>query len=192
MPIRHLSLLFAFVIAAGHAFPQKKFEKEYRLHGKKVPDRALQFIRSLPETGKVRWYKEEGLTRWTVEAKFRIGENQYSVEFDSLGNLEDVELLASMQDLPGGAREKLLAQLSSGCRNYRIKKVQIQYSGSMDLLRECIITHDPLPEVRINFEIVYHCRSAGHVRMFELTTGDDGAILRRDEIMPKNTDNLED
>lgn len=192
MLIRYLSLLLTCLIAAGQAFPQVKFEKEYRLPARKVPDRALQFLASLPETGKIKWYKEEGLTRWTVEAKFRIGEKPYSVEFDSLGNLEDAELLASLQDLPGGAREKILAQLSSACRNYRIKKVQIQYSGSMDLIRETIITRNPLPEVRINYEIIYQCRSAGHVRMFELTAGDDGTILRRDEILQKNTDNLED
>lgn len=192
MSFRQLLWWVLFLFANGQAFPQVKYEKEYRLAEKKVPDRALHFLESLPVPGKVRWYAEEGISRHTVEAKFRISEKRYSVEFDSLGNLEDVELLASPDAIPGPALEKLQVHWSSECRDYRIRKVQIQFTGDAAMLRETIITHIPPPQVRVSYEIVYSCRSAGHVRMFEITTGNDGTILRREEILPINTDNLED
>ncbi|MEZ4934623.1 MAG: hypothetical protein R2788_21160 [Saprospiraceae bacterium] len=86
------TVFWAFAICTNQIHAQVKYEKESRLKEKDVPSIALDFIDSLAVKKKVRWYLEEGFNRTSVEAKFKMDNRKYSIEFDTIGNLEDIEI----------------------------------------------------------------------------------------------------
>jgi len=85
-------IILIFESYSNKLFAQEKFEMESRLKQNDVPSNALNFIDSLSLKNKVKWYLEEGIERKSIEAKFKRSGKKHSVEFDILGNIEDVEI----------------------------------------------------------------------------------------------------
>ena len=97
------TILFFIVISSVSA--QLKYEKESRLAVEEVPEQARNFINTITTSNKVKWYLEEGLDRSSIEAKFEYKDHKYSVEFDSIGILEDVEVQVKWSEIEPTARD---------------------------------------------------------------------------------------
>lgn len=85
-------LFMIFVVALSNDKGQTKYEREFRMSEKKVPQKAREFVHSMDFESKVKWYFEENLQGNSIEAKLKQQGQQYSVEFDTLGTLQDVEV----------------------------------------------------------------------------------------------------
>jgi hypothetical protein len=73
--MRYLLPLFLFGLLSVCAHPvlaqtPSKFEKESRIKRSDVPSQALAFIDSLALPGRIKWYREQGLDKHSIEAKF--------------------------------------------------------------------------------------------------------------------------
>ena len=124
--IHLLTLLF---FTSTSAFSQEKYEKEYRIKIAKVPQAALEFIHSAEFSKKVKWYREEGLTSNSIEAKTKHHKTKYSVEFNTAGEIEDVEYIIQWQDIPALTRAKIERLLDSIYQKKRLVKIQVQLTG---------------------------------------------------------------
>jgi hypothetical protein len=179
-------ITFSFSI---NLFAQDKFEKESRIKSKEVPSKAFYFIDSLKI--KVKWYKEEGLNTKNFEAKFKHKKIKYSVEFDSLGNIEDVEIGLDWQKIKSDLRDSIQVQLQKDCSRHRISKVQRQFTGSEKDLFALLITGNNLDALTIKYEIIIRCKQQNKVNLFEYLFNDKGILISKSKIIFKNSSHLE-
>lgn len=180
-----------FLIFSGQLFAQQKFEKESRIQPNEVPACALQFIHALPFEDKIKWYKEEGLDKVSIEAKFRSDKVRYSIEFDSLGKVEDVEIEIETEDIKCNSWKAIAAQLERDCSRYRISKVQKQYTGDAANLIS-LLSSDSVPSsIKLRYEVVVACRQGRKVTPFEYLFSEEGELISISEIVFKSSSHLE-
>ena len=101
-------LLFPFTSTAQH-----KYEREQRISSEIIPQSAQNFIDSIGSDSKIKWYKEVSLNEVTFEAKFKHNKKKFSVEFDTLGTLQDVELAIKKGEINSIVYNKMEHNLDS-------------------------------------------------------------------------------
>lgn len=187
-----LALFFLFSMVPLCLLGQEKYERESRILEEEVPLPAQEFIHALAGKNGVKWYWEEGLNTFSIEAKFKINEDRYSVEFDTLGKLEDVELLLRSEEvIPADLYDKIREELGLLFSRYRIRKSQIQYTGESEHLL-ALIGGDTSPgSYTTKFEFVVKGRTEQGVDLYELLFNKEGQLLQLNKIVLKNAHNLE-
>jgi len=185
-------LIFLIVFFVSYnLFAQDKFEKESRIKPKDVPSKALSFIDSLKMDTKVKWYLEEGLNKKSIEAKYKQNKVSYSIEFDSLGKIEDIEIEVNWGDLESSLRESISSQLQQNCSSHRIEKVQRQFTGSENDLFTLLNTRIIFEHLNINYEIIVRCKQLNEVDLFEYLFNNNGKLISTSKIVLKNSSQLE-
>jgi len=187
---KFLILLILFSISTI-LFAQDKFEKESRIQPKDVPPRALLFIDSLNLKTKIKWYKEEGLDKESIEAKFKLNKAIHSVEFDTYGKIEDVEIIVNWEDLESDLKDSIFFQLNIDCLSHKIVKVQRQFLGSENELLFQIKNRDVFEPLKIRYEMIIRCKYEKKVDLFEYLFNYDGKLISRSRIIFKNSSHLE-
>lgn len=172
-------------------FAQEKFEKESRIKQRDVPQKALDFIESANIKGKMKWYLEQGLNRKSIEVKFQQNRKRYSVEFDTLGTIEDVEIELKATELPASLNNTINAQLQNDCIKYKIEKIQVQYSGSEEQLLAKLKNPASVQNLVTKYEVVVKCTSKNNVELLEYLFTDTGTVLSVSTIVFKNSSHLE-
>ena len=173
------------------ALAQQKFEKETRLNEREVPTSALQFIEALSVECKVKWYKEESLTSHSIEAKFKRNKQKYSVEFDTTGQLEDVEIEIKWDNIPKLARDTIQNELGFLCVRSKVSKIQVQYIGNQECVIDFLSTNNPKEKIITNYEVVLKCSSNEKIALLECLFSTEGKLEKTSEIIFKNSSNLE-
>ena len=176
---------------SNNLIAQDKFEKESRIKPKDVPSKSLSFIDSLKLNTKVKWYQEDGLSKKSIEAKFKQNKIRYSVEFDSLGIIEDIEIGVNWGELDSSLIESISSQLKQNCSGYRIVKVQRQFTGSENDLSVLLKTGNIFDMLKIKYEIIVRCRKENKVNLFECLFTDKGKLISTSKIVFKNSSHLE-
>ena len=179
------------IIVSSNTFGQTKYEKEYRLKETEVPEIAKRFVNSLDSDAKVKWYFEENLAGNSIEAKLKYNRNKYSVEFDTSGNLQDIEIEKDYSEIPEVTRIKLDSSLDSIYLKHVIRKVQAQYSGKISTLSEFVRTENPDNLYDLRYELIVKGRKNRGWKLYEITCNKNGEIVSTSEIVFRNTDNLE-
>lgn len=183
-----ISLFFFPLVAAA----QVKYEQEYRVKPAETPEEAREFIEGAVSDLKIKWYKEVQLDAVSFEAKFRLNRRKYSVEFDTLGQVEDVEVEWAFSEIPAAAREQVEGELDNAFSRYRVQKVQRQWTGPASVLQGLILGVQPSPEEYVTkYELVVRGKREGMVKLFELLFDEHGRQVQMSEIIPRNTDILD-
>lgn len=186
-----LCLLLTLVSIFNSGFSQTKFEQEFRIKPGDVPTSALAFIDSMEFDKKIKWYIEIGHHGKSIEAKTRFRGKKYSVEFSAEGVFEDVEIEIKCVEMPLDTRRDIEKYLHSEYEKYSIDKIQMQYSGAkasiLNLMKESNINTQPI----IRYEIVLSTKIDKTYRMFEFLFSESGDFILKQEIVVRNTDNIE-
>lgn len=170
---------------------QGKYEKESRISAKDVPANALQFIQSLNPRQKVKWFKEEGLNTESFEAKFKHNNAKLSIEFDTSGTIEDIEMDVHWETLPLSWKDTALYYLKKNCQKNKIVKVQIQFTGKeADLLSKIKSIH-ATPPITVHYEVIVKCTQKKDIALFEYLFNDAGRPVSTSRIIFKNSSHLE-
>ncbi len=183
---------FLFFFSVPHVLlGQIKYEKEYRLKTADIPLPARQFVDSLAFNRRVRWYMEFSQQGQSIEAKSRRDWQKYSVEFDTIGRLQDIEIEMKWKDLPEALQKNIEQNLEAEFERFRIKKVQRQFSGKsedvLNYLRQRGNGNRPITK----YELVLRGRKEGETEEYEYTFSADGKLEKRAKMVFRNTDNLE-
>ena len=184
------SLLLLSILLSLNLFSQKKVEREFRLKTDEVPEKALHFIDNAESAKiKVKWYFEENLKGNSVEAKFVYESKRYSVEFDTLGNLQDIEVEISIDSIEKQVQERIQVYLKDQFEKFTIQKIQLQYIE----VRKNFSEHLQMAqsEIEVKYEIVVKGRQEKKWKLFEVTFNKEGDPEDQVEIVLRNTDNLE-
>ncbi|NND34016.1 MAG: hypothetical protein HKN76_15615 [Saprospiraceae bacterium] len=186
--------LVGFILLSLHvtiAAGQTKFEKELRIRGEVVPRGALTFIDSIPIKNKVKWYKEIGINRTSIEAKTRFKGQRYSIEFSQDGKLEDVEIQIKWKNLPDEARSNITTHLKSIYSRYTIDRIQIQYTGKTTSILAKLRDGKSSEAITTNYELVIAVKVSKTHKLYEYLFSESGRFLQSVEIMTQNVDNIE-
>lgn len=172
---------------------QEKYEKEYRIGQDQVPQSALDYITKFNFNKKIKWYREESLIGASVEAKTKYQKQRYSIEFDTLGGLQDVEIKINFEDLNEAVQRSICDILSQEFDRYKLQKIQQQFSGSAKNILSYLKlqTNERLPNIKIQFEIVLAGKRASKVELYEYTFSEQGGLVSKSHIVLRNTDILE-
>ncbi len=193
MPRRAI-FLFGFIVLnlLAYSVPaQNKYEREYRIKEKEVPEPALAFVRSVPDPGKVRWYSELSDEGKSLEAKLKYLNRRYSVEFDSLGKLQDIEVLTPWEEIAGEVRSRIRADLVATYEKHKIRKIQEQYRGTIVDLFTFVKAERPEEIYSLRYEIVIKGKKEKLWNLYEVTYDEAGNPLDHSMIILRNTDHIE-
>lgn len=176
---------------SGALSAQEKFEKESRIREKEVPAKALQFVYSAGLHDKIKWYSEEGLNKKSIEAKLKHNWLKYSIEFDTLGNVEDVEKEISWEELDSQFKNLATQHLEQHYSKHSVVKVQRQYLGSEAALISIIRENKRIQPLTVNYELIVKCNQQTKVGLFEYLFDEAGNLLSFSKIVFKNSSHLE-
>lgn len=171
---------------------QRKVEKESRIKVSAVPAKAVLVTDRISSATKWKWYREQGIEETTIEAKGKAYDRKCSVEFDTEGNLQDVEVVVKFTELPDSTQLRICESLNDKpYTKIKILRVQDQFVGEVSEIIKAIQA-DPLAEVQHRYELVVEAHSAedGQSR-YEYTFDTSGAVLKVYKIVLRNMDNLE-
>lgn len=185
---KNLLLSCLFICTALCA--QEKLEREYRIKKNKVPQKAIAFVNSLQFNSKIKWFGEKSLQGTSIEAKTKVGRSKYSIEFDTLGNLQDVEIQITKKQIPAATLGNIQKKLGADFTKFKFVKIQKQLSGKTDNVRTSVLNKN-YAGVTIKYEIVLKGTLQKKKYLFEYTFTDQGIYEKREKIIFKNSDNLE-
>ncbi|MEM9327841.1 MAG: hypothetical protein AAGA85_19390 [Bacteroidota bacterium] len=183
-----------FVVLISMAFAasaQLKYEKEVRVKPSNVPSAAIAFVDRMQLERKVKWFKETGIDRSSFEAKTKHQGQRLSIEFSVDGRFEDLEVKIGQDDMSGTAHAKVRQYLESAHLFYRIKKVQVQYSGGSDTVWEFFVGGVRSELLIVRYELVVSAKHKGSFAMYEYLFSEEGDFLQRARITLSVTDNIE-
>lgn len=183
-------IVFFVTLSAG-AFAQQKFEKEYRLKTAEVPLLARQFVDSLNFDRRVKWYMELSQNGTSVEAKGRRDGKRYSVEFDTTGKIQDVEIEVPFGAIPDEVQSRMTQQLQGEFDRYKILKMQEQFTGTRNELLTYLTKPQGTPAPTTRYEAIVKGSKNGEMIEFEFTFSSRGEIEKKATVVFRNTDNLE-
>jgi len=189
-----MNKLFCFLfllLISFSGFGQTKYEKEFRMKKKDVPEKALHFINSLNFSKKIKWYKEIGLDKTSIEAKTKHKGKRYSIEFKPDGTLEDIEIEIQWRKIPENMRRSITKLLKAEHKKYSIGKVQIQYVSKKEFLASRSSKATAFKTTNFNYEIVLSARVAKTYKMYEYLISGSGELLDKLEIVLHYNDNIE-
>jgi hypothetical protein len=188
--IRNL-LLIIFFLSSISVLGQDKLEQEVRVKAQQVPLEARKWLKDAFESvRKPKWYKEFSELDYSFEAKFKLKGRFHSVEFDSLGNVLDVEIEIEWESLSEEVKANLTLHFEETLRRFKLKKIQIQYSGLPGDLED-FFDEEETDGVLIQFEIEYQAEDQSEViRIWEGTFSSDGKFLTHRRIIVRELFNL--
>jgi len=188
--IRNL-LLIIFFLSSISVLGQDKLEQEVRVKAQQVPLEARKWLKDAFESvRKPKWYKEFSELDYSFEAKFKLKGRFHSVEFDSLGNVLDVEIEIEWESLSEEVKANLTLYFEETLRRFKLEKIQIQYSGLPGDLED-FFDEEETDGVLIQFEIEYQAEDQSEViRIWEGTFSSDGKFLTHRRIIVRELFNL--
>lgn len=170
-------------------FSQEKFEREYKIKHNDVPASAKNFIQQLSPK-KTIWFKEESQIGITIEAKFKWKKQRFSIEFDTLGNVLDVEFIIKEENIPTNTRKKITRSFNEQFSKWKIEKIQTQFLGTPNQLLNAI-QKDDTKGIVMRYEIIVCGKTTNIARRFEHTFNTEGETISIAEIIEDNADHLE-
>jgi hypothetical protein len=179
-------LLFPFVLKAQH-----KYESEYRMKSGMIPQSAKRFIDSIGPDSKVKWYKEISLNDVSFEAKFKHNNKQFSIEFDTLGILQDVEFVIKKSEIAPKVYNKIEGKLDSLYQKWKFQKIQMNYTGSNNNLITSLNNNKPTDRIKVSYEIVLKGKALVNTHLYEITFNNQGEIQNIQQIVQDKADHLE-
>lgn len=189
--LKFIFTLLFFGMITGSLFAQDKIERELRVKEKEVPKDAREWLDDAFEsTKKPKWYQEVFESGYSYEAKFKLKGKFYSVEFDSLGRIQDVEIEMDVEELPKEVRTGLEDYLSADYKSSDIKRIQIQYSGEADDLED-FFEENSLEGILTRYEIEFiGLDEAGASELWEGLFSEEGKLINKRKIILTPSENL--
>ena len=184
------TIILVFLHACG--FAQTKQEKERRIDKKEFPDQGISLLKDyLKDVKRVRYYKETDGEKTSYEVKFKKDRLLFSIEFDTLGNLEDVEFIIKKIDIPSSSLEAIQNYLGTSYQKAKIKKIQQQYvigdKEAEQLLKQAF-QNLLLPFIK--YEIIISAKEEKGYQYYEITFDSEGNHLNSRRFSSSNYDHV--
>lgn len=189
-----MRILLYLLLLSGICHPlmaQEKYERERRISIEDVPSAAISFLDSCEFDKRIRWHEEESLTGRSIEANVKEAGLRYSIEFDTLGQIEDIEINRRESQLPEATMLAIHQYLDQHFDRYSIKKIQVQWTGNRTALISLVTTGGThIPHIT-RYELIVKGRDETGIHEYEFLFSDQGAFLQRSVLIFRTTDHLD-
>ncbi len=170
---------------------QTKMEKEYRVKQDKVPENAQKWIiQNFPEAKKVKWYQEISNGKTTFEAKLQWNKTPYSVEFDSVGTIEDVEMTIDFEEIELTTRKTIEQYFLGNYKKHKVLKVQKQFTGNLSQFRQ-YLENPNQTGITTNYEVEFQGITPESNELYEALFNQSGQLIQRKTIKTEANINLD-
>lgn len=187
-----LKTLFLFTLSFGlihFCFSQEKIERESRIRSSEVPEPAKEWLcDSFEELKRVRWFLESSQNGISYEAKFHYNGDYHSVEFNSSGIVEDVEIEIRQSRVPKEVWNEISSYFDAEFNQVKIEKIQIQFSGSISDLED-FFDENEREGILTRYEIVFQGRSSSW-GLWEALFDSTGKFISKIKVKIRTNDNL--
>ena len=176
---------FVLLLCMGFSFSQSKNEREERITKTEFPEIAQPYFNSFLDKVKyLKFYRETDGSKQSFEAKFKINKLYYSVEFDTLGKLEDIEIVIKNKHIPEDIFSKISDYFDGNFRKTRVIKIQKQYvnntlSSDKNFIQH-IVTHPD--DTHTHFEIIAETKKEKLHELKEFTFNKNGKFISSREV----------
>ncbi len=185
-----VSIIFLLFLSITFICGQEKVEKEYKVDEEEVPGIAIVWVNQTFPNSKIKWFYEETSGKKSYEAKLEWDDRDHSIEFDTNGILEDVEIKVSWKSLSEDTKQQLSEVLHKEDENYKIRKIQLQLSGDNALIKGYIRGNIDA-EILIRYEIEYYSTSNDKFNLWEGLFSQEGEMISKRKVKMLTTDNLD-
>lgn len=185
-----MTIISVFILATLSSSGQKKFEQERRISQDEVHSIAVEAYNSLAFKSRVKWYEEISDRGRSFEAKTKVNGVRYSVEFDESGGFQDVEITIPSKELPEDVHRAIYSALQDASDKHRIRKIQLQLTGTFDAVRDHLVTGNSYQGVTCKYELIVSIRKDGTLVDYEYLFDDSGSVEKRSELIDRPADNL--
>lgn len=152
---KFLPILIFSVGIFNFSFSQNKIERESGIKQRAVPSAAVDWLKDSFENVKSpKWYLEYSQNGKSYEAKFNYKGHFHSVEFDSLGNVQDVEIEIEESEVTPDVWVEIQSYFVSEYEQVKVEKIQRQLTGSKSDLED-FFDEDETEGMVTRYEIVY-------------------------------------
>jgi len=179
------------IVSTYFSYSQTKYEKESRIKPADVPSGAVEFVSDMSLPGKIKWYKETGLESISFEAKTKVEGKRYSIEFSQNGEFEDLEIEIKKEEISEETLQSIENYLTAELTKFKIQKVQIQYTGNKELIKNNALNLKDVEGLTIQYELIVSAKMDGEFTAFEYLFDSTGAYMKSSRIILKMTDNIE-
>jgi hypothetical protein len=145
------------------------------------PDKAIELLNHLPkEVKKLKYYKEKDGDKLSFEAKFKYQKRNFSIEFDQMGDLEDIEITLTKRAAKKNLPSTIIDYLNTEYKKYHFFKVQTQYkkektNDALELLEKSL---KMIFDEHNNFEIIAQVQNPNSkYQLLEFTFNSKGHLL---------------
>lgn len=191
MIMRSISFLCLLLIGTTSALAQKKLEREFRIQQALVPEQAIRFAQTITGSHKLKWYREEGIDQISLEAKVKVEGQRFSIEFDTSGRIQDVELEIQLHQIPENTKLAMISALKEDFTAFKWEKIQIQYQGTEAVLLDYFATKQGDVPPNTRYEVIVHGKQKRISDFYEWVFSESGAVLSKATIISRIADNLE-
>lgn len=158
--------------------PPVKQEIETSIRREALPAAVLDWISPLTSTAsRMRYFRQTDGTDTSYEVKFRLGEHEWSVEFDFDGRILDAERITDIRALPAGA----IAHLDTRFARWRATRIQAQHQPSVRSTDRA--AWFARPEGVTGYEVVVEAMNGPELGRFELRFDAEGTFLLERRIL---------
>lgn len=186
---RFFLILFLSFGVFNLCFSQEKIEKESGIKPREVPSAAKDWLKDAFENiKKPKWFLEYSQNGKSYEAKFHYKGHFHSVEFDSLGNVEDVEIEISESEVSVEVWKEIQFYFESTNDEIKVEKIQRQLTASKSVLED-FFDEEKKEGVIIHYEIVFQGKNEDW-ELWEALFDDSGKFLSKLKIQIRPSDNL--
>ena len=182
-----IMLLLVSLNVSGQEF---KKEKEIGISKKYVPDEALEITNEFNIKRKKKWYRQTNFDTTSYEVKFKWNSHFYSVEFDTTGQILDIEQLVKWEEIEQKHRKQLNKIFENRFDKYKLIKCQIQYTGDKKSLNTFFKSGEIDERLTIRFEIEIEGKSDKSWKKYEFLVTSEGKVKRERIIIGRSTENL--
>jgi len=171
---------------------QTKVEIEKRVKTDEVPTKALEDLNEhLRNPPKVKWFYQEDGDKKVYEAKFKRDDNKYSVEFNTQGEIYNIEVIIKIKDIDNKVLTKIKSELKQSFEDYKIRKIQREYLGDDDDLFEIISEQEIDDDLAIRYEIEVNAKIDNKRQLYEMLHDTKGKLISQRKVKLKSTDILD-
>lgn len=163
-----------------------KHEVEDRIDASEMPAQAVKYIEQIKiKTKRLKYYLEEDEGKKGYEAKFKNNGKKYSVEFDDLGSLQDIEVRISESKTPEKILKTIEHYLNQNYNRFKIEKIQAQY---LPLHANRAFTDKINPDA---YELIVATKNDDNkLQKFEMTFNAQGKYIKSRKIIRRSYDFL--
>lgn len=181
-------LLLLFVINQVSA--QEKREVERDVKKGDVPAVAVDWMNDTYERAKkVKWYYQEDGLDISFEAKLKYIGRRHSIEFDTTGQVVDIEIGMDWEEVPEDARVGIKEYFEGAYQKWKVLKIQQQWTGAPDDLED-LIDEGEEEDLTIRYEIEYRGQTEEEDELWEGLFEESGELVEKRKIILDNLNNL--